>query len=623
MLLLFTNALMAQVSQGGLPQFLKLEADKRPQLSKYALDAPSAKSVDQNRTDYPDLFALPVKTALNPNDHGQWIQLDNGDRIWYLEVHIPNADGLAFSYRDVYLPPGSRLFMFSPSGNTVLGAYGHDNNNASGLFRTGFIKDNTAILEYYEPSAYRAKGHFEIFRIDYAYESPNFPAARFPDFGFGTSNPCNINVNCPEGTNWQDEKQGVCRIQMVLEEGTGWCSGTLLNNALEDGTPYILSGYHCQDGYTPIYEMWRFDFNYESATCSNPQSEPIFNSVLGCVERAGYQASDFLLLEATNNIPPGYNVYYNGWNNGAAAPDSSTHIHHPNADIKKISLDTQLAVIHPLSIDWNNGVTTPPDHHLRVTFDHGTFESGSSGGPLFDNSGKVIGQLHGGIPGCDQVITYHGRFHISWDGGGTSSSRLSDWLDPNNDGLTMIGGTYDPNQGASADISGRISTEWGEGIANVSVILIGAVPDTVVTDTSGNYLFADLPIDQGYTIRPEKDINASNGVSTLDMLGIRKHILGIELLGSGYKYVSADANNTASVSTLDMVAIQKVILQLESSFPGNTSWRFVDADFPLGNPPAAGFPEEITVDNLSVSLDDLDFKGTKVGDVNESANPDN
>ncbi|NJK83971.1 MAG: hypothetical protein HC912_09355 [Saprospiraceae bacterium] len=121
--------------------------------------------------------------------------------------------------------------------------------------------------------------------------------------GFGKSAKCNINVNCPQGENWQEVKRGVCRIMMVANEGAFWCSGSLINNTLADGKPYVLSGDHCVEGITPMYDLWRFDFNYESPSCQNPAQNPTASSMLGCQLRSKWQDTDFLLVELLNNIP--------------------------------------------------------------------------------------------------------------------------------------------------------------------------------------------------------------------------------------------------------------------------------------------------------------------------------
>jgi lysyl endopeptidase len=622
LLSLLPLTLLSQQTADPLSYYLQLAAADRPQLSVYELSPPSTGAIQRAVDEQPILFALPISLDLNLTNSGQWYELPNGDRVWWIQLSATGAEALGVLYQHMYLPPGSRLTMFHPVHEEITGTYTQKDVPPTHRFQTGFLDGEQCVLEYYEPLAFRDRGRLEIFRADYAFLDPEEQSQRLLNFGFGAADPCNININCPEGANWQDEKRGVCRVQMTLVEGTGWCSGSLLNNTLEDGTPYILSGFHCQDGFTPMYDLWRFDFNYEGPECVNPGVEPDFDSVLGCMMRSGYQASDFLLVEATAPIPADYNVYFNGWDRNDGVPGTATHIHHPAADIRKIAVDTQAAVIHPVPINWNNGVTTPPDHHFRVVFDHGTFEPGSSGGPLFSTAGLVVGQLHGGVIGCDQVLTYHGRLFQSWTGGGTNDSRLSDWLDPDNSGVLTLPGTYGPGGAPLADLGGRVATLDGSGIAGVMVVLSGAVQDTLLTDTTGTYVFTDLPIGMDYVITPIKDTDADNGVTTLDMVDIRKDILNLDPLDHPLDFISADANNTSSVSTLDMVDIQKVILQLETQFPSNTSWRFVDADHVLPLPPG-NYPEAISISNLDQDQNDLDFIGTKIGDVNNTSNPYN
>jgi hypothetical protein len=71
----------------------------------------------------------------------------------------------------------------------------------------------------------------------------------------------------------------------------------------------------------------------------------------------------------------------------------------------------------------------------------GTTESGSSGSPLFSDTGKIIGQLYAGQSNCigtenNNDYDIYGRFGISWDSGQSASSRLKDWLDPLGTGQT-------------------------------------------------------------------------------------------------------------------------------------------------------------------------------------------
>src|SRR5690606_16189236 len=89
------------------------------------------------------------------------------------------------------------------------------------------------------------------------------------------------------------------------------------------------------------------------------------------------------------------------------------------------------------------GNTVPGDGtHVRVAdWDIGTTEPGSSGSPLFDQDGRVIGQLHGGYAACgNDSADWYGRFSISWNGGSTPDSSLRSWLDPLNTGNLEIDG---------------------------------------------------------------------------------------------------------------------------------------------------------------------------------------
>ncbi len=151
------------------------------------------------------------------------------------------------------------------------------------------------------------------------------------------------------------------------------------------------------------------------------------------------------------------------------------------------------------------------------------------------------------------------------------------------------------------------------------------VVPTVVSCTGDynlNFSNVDCSNINTFSIKPFKDINPLNGVTTFDLVIIRKHILGIELLGSPYKIIAADVNKSKSVTTLDMVEIRKLILLINPEFPDNTSWRFVDKSFvfpnPL-NPFEPEFPECVTL-NFSAGnpSQTADFVAIKVGDVNNS-----
>lgn len=146
-----------------------------------------------------------------------------------------------------------------------------------------------------------------------------------------------------------------------------------------------------------------------------------------------------------------------------------------------------------------------------------------------------------------------------------------------------------------------------------------------VTDQLGAYTISVAPIGTDVEVAPFRNDDPLNGVTTFDMVVIRKHILGVDTLDSPYKIIAADVNGSGAVTTADLVEIRKLVLQVTTELPNDMpSWRFVDASFvfpnPL-NPFQTPFPQSILLNNVVQGVFDLDFIGIKLGDVNGSATP--
>jgi protocatechuate 3,4-dioxygenase beta subunit len=171
-------------------------------------------------------------------------------------------------------------------------------------------------------------------------------------------------------------------------------------------------------------------------------------------------------------------------------------------------------------------------------------------------------------------------------------------------------------------LSGRIRREDQ---ALVNGVWLNVNDGEFITQTvvEGFYMFDDLDHGTDYECVPSKNDDPANGVTTLDLVFIKGHVLGIQPLETPYQMIAADANNSGSVTTLDMVIIQKMILGVQSEWPNNTSWRFVDSDYVFPdptNPWLEPFPESIIRNNM-VEDDWLgDFVAIKIGDINLSAN---
>lgn len=165
-------------------------------------------------------------------------------------------------------------------------------------------------------------------------------------------------------------------------------------------------------------------------------------------------------------------------------------------------------------------------------------------------------------------------------------------------------------------IQGKVYTEHVTTISNVAVTLQSPsyVYHTYVTSDDGQFQFTVFQED--LTLIAERNDNHKNGLSTLDLVKIQKHLLGIEELGSPYQIIAADANNSEHISIIDLVEIRKLLLNVYAELPANTSWRFVPKNYIFPDPAYPfGFPETLDVDQ-SQSTTGYDFIGIKIGDVN-------
>ena len=254
--------------------------------------------------------------------------------------------------------------------------------------------------------------------------------------------------------NWQLYKRGIAR--MLFREGSYWyyCTGTLINNTNQDGTPYFLTAEHCGGSASAAdRNVWQFYFNYERPGCPNTGTPPT-NLRTGCVLKAKgliSGGSDFQLVQLNSAPPQAWNPYYNGWDRNTTPATGGVGIHHPSGDAKKISTYTGTLTSASPNI---GGSQMASNSAWRVVWTqtangHGCTEGGSSGSPIFNNAGLVVGTLSGGSSYCSSPSNpdYYGKFSYHWQSNGTTNDkRLEPWLDPANTGVMTLPG-YDPYGG--------------------------------------------------------------------------------------------------------------------------------------------------------------------------------
>lgn len=435
----FVN-LFGQISDGGKPASFNdnLKSNVKLVVLPY-IDNSKLLSEDlenENSGLIPFRFAKTIEVDYNTSNSGKWDILENGDKIWRIGFYSENAFSLNIIFKKFIIPIGAKLFLYNEDKTQILGAFTNKNQIPTEKLATSIINSNSIIIEYNEPKNSEFNGQLEIYKINHGYKPIE---SLDKDGSYGQSGTCNVDINCPAGSSWQKEKRAVCRIIMG---GVNMCSGSLINNTLQDGTPFFLTANHCTG---QPYDEWVFYFNYESPSCNGPDGT-INQTISSCQLKATSTALDFCLVELSSTPSQLYKPYYSGWSIATTSTANATCIHHPSGDVKKISKDNDSQIIanYGGGYDYNS-------HWKILQWDIGTTEGGSSGSPLFDENHRIIGSLTGGMAQCgSSVDDYFSRFDLAWNKYSTDSQQLKHWLDPNNSGVTYMNG-FDPYSDIQCD----------------------------------------------------------------------------------------------------------------------------------------------------------------------------
>ena len=336
--------------------------------------------------------------------------------------------------------------MYSDDRNDVSKTYSFNDNRENEMLGAWFVSGDHIWIEYFQPANTSGNFAITIESIIHGYRMGQVSQFMSATRGLNDSGACNYDVNCSLGADFDTYKNTLKKAVALLNLGNGYlCSFVLLNNVEQDKTPYLLTANHCLENSDPA--LWSIRFNWVSPTpiCGTGESNPDIQSnftLSGAEVRARNSLSDFALVELVNPVPDSWDIAFAGWDNSDRDPVFEVGIHHPNGDVMKVCRDDSGAVkevAQGTEVWLIEGVSAGNGNGWEI----GTTESGSSGSPLFNETGKVIGQLYAGNSSCNGTennndYDIYGRFGVSWNSGSASNERLMDWLDPLATGTTTI-----------------------------------------------------------------------------------------------------------------------------------------------------------------------------------------
>jgi len=387
-------------------------------------------------------FAETMEVFVTPDTHGNWEELENGNMVWRLRILSTDAKSLNLGFTKYFMPTGGTLVLYSADMERVMGPFTPADNEEHEQLWTPVLNGDHLVVEVQLPVTAKNDLQLELKSVNHDYLGFGNPSALL-------SGSCNLDVICGEEDGWgivDGYRDIIQSVAVIGQNGGTFCTGFLVNSVREDCAPLFMTANHCgvnnANAAASLVAYW----NFQNSTCREPGSGASggngdgqlndFNT--GAIHLASYAPSDVTILELDDPVSETANAFYAGWDATETIPESCIGIHHPSTDEKRISFEND-----PLleGIGLSQNTSDDGDHLIVPDWDIGTTEPGSSGSPIYNAEKRVVGQLHGGGAACgNDLYDTYGWFYTSWEGGGTPSTRLKDWLDPDNTGILVIDG---------------------------------------------------------------------------------------------------------------------------------------------------------------------------------------
>ena len=364
-------------------------------------------------------FGKPFDVSYTLTD-GQWEEVDGG-RMWSMTFKSGGALSLNFLFNDFHLSEGAELYVVNKDESVLFGPVTKESTTENGVFLTDILKGDQASVYLFEPTDQEGTSSLTIKRVVHGYR--NFESTRESD---------RTSVYTPDVACQPYYEMESNAVAMILH-GSGICIGTgfLIMSADYSFKPYLLTSSMIVDsndnGIITSGELYdaengMFKFRYKKATCEGSSLVTSYTYNQANL-RASWSGTRFALFELKSNLKANLTLTWLGWDYLVASNADPACIHHPCNDVMKISFTNG-------PFYYNSG------YYWYAWFTNGTVYSYSIGAPLLNGAKRVFGHVSNlfyPLGGYDEPNSaYIGQFARSWEGGGTNTTRLKNWLDPNN-----------------------------------------------------------------------------------------------------------------------------------------------------------------------------------------------
>ena len=347
----------------------------------------------------PNQIGVNRSVEVSPNTRAQKFVNPDGSQIIVLIIKSSGASGIGVHFRNFALADGEEVYVYGAATDSIVfGPFTDKGPWGSGEFWSGTVDGDTVVIEFYKRTDENGQG-FEIFEISHILAEL--------DWRLRSNEPDVLNCEVDASCYGDPEKNAVARI-VFNNNGPHVCTGTLLNNLAQDGTPYFLTANHCVNSQAVAQTVEAYWF-YQTTSCNSGVLRSWVHSPPGANLLATQGSNDFSFIRLQNNAPGG--AFFSGWTSAAQSTGTSVFgLHHP---------DGYIPPSVPSYLRRSTGsITNTNDNCLglvngyEIGWTSGTSEPGSSGSGLWNSNRYLVGVLSCGPlpPTCNSPGLSYSKF---------------------------------------------------------------------------------------------------------------------------------------------------------------------------------------------------------------------
>lgn len=187
----------------------------------------------------------------------------DGTTTWRLRISSPGAESINLGFTEFVMPQGGELYLHTGKQDNweVRGPYTPADNDAHNQLWTPIVNGDEVVVEVTLPQSERV--NLRLWLTDVNHDFLGFAA------NIEKSGSCNLDVVCgaADGHPIVDKYRDIIRSVVVYSRGGGtFCTGFLVNNVTQDGTPYFMAADHCGMNASNAASLVTY-YNFENSTC--------------------------------------------------------------------------------------------------------------------------------------------------------------------------------------------------------------------------------------------------------------------------------------------------------------------------------------------------------------------